>query len=107
MRVTSSKPLSLLDVKEIFEKQEKDGQLSYEQQQTLDNAKKFTENDDCKKNNSLAKKLEENKKLDHETIIKIIDIKPRKPNTLKSILLLSKIELSDEEIAEVLKIING
>ncbi len=104
MNVISSKPLLLVEVKEIFEEKEKKGELSYEQQQVLEHAKKFATGN-AKESQNLAKKLEENKKLNVDAITKIIDIRPKKAETVKIILLRDKIELSDDEINEILKLI--
>lgn len=105
MKITSSKPLSLAEVKEVLEDREKEGgQLSYEQQQVLEHAKKFATST-LKDNKALAKKLEANKKLNNDAIVKIIDLKPKKAETLKLMLVKDKIELTDEEIGEILKIV--
>jgi DNA-directed RNA polymerase subunit F len=103
MKVVSSRPLSLAEVREIFEEKEKKEQLSYEQQQVLEHAKKFA-TESAKEAKEIIKKLEANKKLNEETIVKIVDIKPKKAETLKLILLKDKIELTDEEINEILKL---
>ena len=105
MEIISTKPLSLAEVKERFEEREKEGTLTYEQQQAYEHVKKFAV-ENVKEVNALIKKLGEIKKLSLDSIVKIVDIKPRKAETLKLILMKDKIELSDEEIGEVLKILN-
>lgn len=103
MNIISSKPISLVEVKGMFEERQKEGELSYEQQQVLEHAKKFALNS-AKESQSLAKKLENNKKLSADVIVKIVDTLPKKAETLKSVLLKDKIELSEDEIAEILKL---
>lgn len=105
MKIVSTKPLSLTDVKDAIEEREKQGQLSYEQQQALEHAKKFA-SEKAKEDHALAKKLGSNEKLTQDMVTKIVDIKPKKPETLKLILAKDKIELSEEEIAEIIKKIN-
>ncbi len=101
MNTTSSKAVSLAEAKKIMEKREKDGELGYEQQQALEYLKKFAKDGEEAKVKEIAK----NKKVPHETAVKIADIHPKKPETVKAILLKDRIDLSEEEIAEILKIV--
>jgi DNA-directed RNA polymerase subunit F len=102
MKVTSSKPVSLSEVKEIIEQRKEDGELGYEQAQALENVEHFAAFD-MKKVQQLVKTLTENKKVSKETALKIIDICPDNPATLRAILVKDKVELSEEEIDGVLK----
>ena len=103
MEVLSSKPVSLSEAKEIFEKRKKEEEeLGYEQQQTLEYSEKFAKHS-AKDAESLVKGLMKNKKLNEETAIKIADIMPKNVETLKAILLKDKVELSEEELGEIHK----
>ena len=106
MEVTSSKPVTLSQVKDILEKREKDeiGEFGYEQQQTAEHAKKFVKHS-SKEDEAMIKEIMKNKKINLETAIKIVDTLPKTTETLKTILLRDKIELTEEELNEIQKII--
>ena len=54
----------------------------------------------------IAKKLmEANEKVDVEAATKIADVLPKSPELMKTLLLRKKVELNDEEIAALLKIV--
>ena len=105
MNITSSKPITLSEAKDILEKRKKESDLEYEQQQAFEHAEKFSKSDP-KAAKKLVDELMKNEKLSIDTAIKIVDIMPKKPETLKAILLKDKIEMSDEEIAQLLGSIN-
>ncbi|MBD3210435.1 RNA polymerase Rpb4 family protein [Candidatus Micrarchaeota archaeon] len=102
MEVKSSKPVTLSKVKETLEKREKESELGYEQSQALEHAQKFSDIDG-KKGEKLVEKLTQNEKIPEEAALKIIDIMPKTPATLQSILARDKIELTEEELEAVLK----
>jgi DNA-directed RNA polymerase subunit F len=103
MKILSSTPVSVSEVKEILEKRQKEGELNYEQTLALEHAEKA---DSAK---GMKKKVEEVqdsfKKIPLATAIKIVDIKPKQPATLRAILVQGKVDLNEEEINELLKII--
>jgi len=102
METKSSKPASIATAKEILSNRSKEGELGYEQTQALENAEKFSKfkPDRIKK---LVEKLTNNEKINEELAIKIIDICPTDASTLKAILVKDRIELSDEEINQIIK----
>ena len=102
MDIKSTKPVSLLEAKEILEKREKDGELGYEQSQALEHAKKFC-NMDSKKLQKVLGTLTKNEKVTDEIALKIIDVMPADSATIKAILAKDKIELSEEELNSIIK----
>lgn len=101
MDVKSSKGVTVSEAKEILAKRKEDGELGYEQAQALDNAEKYARYDSEK-----ARKLVDSLvkgKITKETAIKIVDVGPDNPATLRAILVKDRIELSEEEINEILK----
>jgi len=104
MNIVSSKPITLSEAKSILEKRKKEADLEYEQQQSLEHAEKFAKIE-VKAAKKLVDELMKNEKLSIDTAIKIVDIMPKKPETLKAILLKDKIEMSDEEMTQLLELL--
>lgn len=105
MEVKETKTISVAEVKEILIKRQKEGELQYEQVQALEHAEKVNPIKTAKIA-GIVKELMKNEKITQEIATKIVDIQPKKPETLKSMLLRSRVELSDEETAEIIKILN-
>ncbi|MCX6767611.1 MAG: hypothetical protein NTY90_02680 [Candidatus Micrarchaeota archaeon] len=82
---------------------EEAGELSYEQQNTLDYAEKFAKMS-VKNAAELDKKLREIGALTEKQTVAIINILPKKPEELKAILAKDKIELDEEQIKTVIKL---
>lgn len=106
MKVIESKPALTVEVRRVLEERKEDGEeLGYEQVNALEHATAFAKLDE-KKAKALAKKLvEANEKIDGEVAAKIVDVMPKSPELMKTLLLRKKIELNDEEITELLKIV--
>jgi DNA-directed RNA polymerase subunit F len=102
MEIKSSKPVSVSQANEILSKRKEDGELGYEQSQALENSEKFAKHDEAKAKR-IVEAILETGKVSHELAVKIVDILPDSPNTLKAILVKDKVELSDDEIAKILK----
>lgn len=102
MEIKSSKSVSISEVREILSERSKDGELGYEQNQALEHAERFTklEPDRIRE---LVEKLTSNEKIGEELAIKIIDIAPNETSTLKAILAKNRVELSEEEVAKIIK----
>ncbi len=90
--------------KPVEEKKEEAGELSYEQQNTLDYAQKFGKLT-AKEAEELEKKLRDVGALNEKQIISITNILPKKEEELKAILAKDKIELDEEQIKAVTKIV--
>jgi DNA-directed RNA polymerase subunit F len=102
MEIKSSRPASLSEAKEILAKRSEEGELGYEQSQALENTEKTSKHtpENMKK---LISTLTKNDKISEELAIKIIDIGPSDPSTVKAILVKDRIELSDEEMGQIIK----
>ncbi|MBU0532304.1 RNA polymerase Rpb4 family protein [Candidatus Micrarchaeota archaeon] len=101
MEIKSSKTITVSEVKEILEKRKEDGELGYEQTQALEHAEKFYK--DSKTVRQIIATLTKNEKINEEVAAKIVDVWPKDPATLKAILIKDKIELSEEEIDQIIK----
>jgi len=103
MKIIESRPVSVSEAKELLDERAENSELEYEQMQASEHATKFTsEKADAadKKAKELIKLVD---KLDLEIALKIIDISPKKPETLKSLLMRRRIDLEDGEIEALLK----
>jgi len=83
---------------------EEPGELSYEQQNTLDYAQKFAKLTQ-KEAEELEKKLREIGALNEKQVVSIINIMPKKEEELKAILAKDKMELDEEQLKAVIKIV--
>ncbi|MBI5227632.1 hypothetical protein HY988_03530 [Candidatus Micrarchaeota archaeon] len=102
MKIKESKPVSGVVAKEILEERKKENELGYEQGQALENLEKFTKLT-ATKAADMVKKLVKEGKVSPESAIKIVDVGPTNPAVLKAILSKDKIELSDDEITQIIK----
>ncbi len=102
MEVKSSNPVALSEAKETLSKRQKEGELGYEQAQALEHAEKFC-NCKAEKVEKQIEALKKHEKITDALAVKIVDIMPNDPATLKAILAKDRIELSDEEAAAILK----
>jgi len=105
VKINSSNPVSVAEAKELINKRMKDGELNYEQTLAIEHAEKFA-NGTAKAMKKKAEDLiKKNEKIPLETAVKIIDIEPKTVSTIKSLMLKDKVELSDEELSEILKLV--
>lgn len=102
MKIKASKPATLSQVREILSERGEEGELGYEQSQALEHAEKYWKCD-SKKTQKILGNLIKDGKLDEEIALKIIDILPSDPATLKAILAKDKVEMSEEELAAIIK----
>lgn len=104
MRIVSSKPIPMAEVLEVLSERKKGGEeLGYEQANALEHAENFAGCDRKKAEAVLKKVKAASPKIDDETAVKIVDIMPKTEETLKAILLKNKIEISAEEIRDIMK----
>ncbi len=104
MRITNTKPATTAEVLEILrERKEAGEELGYEQANALEHAENFAKCEGKKAEGILKKVKAASPKIDDETAVKIVDIMPAHESTLRAVLLKNKIEISDEEMKEVLK----
>lgn len=102
MDVKSSKPVTVSEASAIMQKRKEDGELGYEQTQALESSEKFAKLEP-EKAKKVAHEIASGGKVSGELAAKIVDISPDNPATLKAILVKDKVELSDDEIAKILK----
>lgn len=102
MRVKSTRPVTLSEARELLSERKEMGELGYEQAQALEHAEKFARHDTAKAKKLIAT-LTKNEKIPQATAARIVDICPENAATLKAILAKDKVELSDEEISQILK----
>lgn len=102
MQIISSRPVSVSDAKEILGKRKEDGELGYEQSQALDNSDRFGDAD-AKKAKKLIESISKPGKISVELATKIVDIRPCCAATLRAVLVKDRIELSEDEVNEILK----
>ncbi|VVB56688.1 Uncharacterised protein [uncultured archaeon] len=104
-KVEGAHPVSLVEVRRILEERSAEPDFGYEQQTSLDYARKFaklTPEDAAK----MAKELgEEIPALKGEALAKIIDMLPLHASSITAILAQSRIALSDAQSAKCLDII--
>lgn len=102
MEIKSSKPISISEAKEILAKRKGETEMGYEQSQALDNSERFA-TADVDKARKLIENLRKNEKISAELAVKIVDVHPKIPATLRAILVKDRIEMSEEEIEKILK----
>jgi DNA-directed RNA polymerase subunit F len=98
------KYVSLSEVKNLLEKEEKKRELTYEQKLALEHAKHFS-----KLGITKAKKMvEELVKLERITepfAFKIVDILPMHPEEVRAIFAKERFTLEDDEVKKIIKIV--
>lgn len=95
---------TLGETKEILETRAGEGDLGFEQQMTLDYAKKFAKLSK-EEGAKLMAELMKLEKLNEDAAVKIADILPTDEAQVRIILAKERYSLSQEEIGEVLKIV--
>lgn len=106
MKIISSMQLTLAEVKEILDARKKEGEFGYEQKQAYEYAEYFAKQNKKEAKKSVESLISENKKITRETAVTLVNIAPTSPKIIKMIALKNKIELSDEEVEKILKIIH-
>ncbi|MBI5228978.1 DNA-directed RNA polymerase subunit F [Candidatus Micrarchaeota archaeon] len=106
MELVKNEPITLAEVVALLKKRQADGELSYEQQNALDYAEKFSKVD-VKAAKELMKELAKINGLGEKSAacVTIINILPKKEEEAKAILSKDKVELPEESLKEIIKII--
>lgn len=102
MKIMKTRPASLAEAKELLEERKKDRELEYEQAQAAEHAEKFSRWTPSEVENA-AENLVKKGVVDRETVIKLMDLSPKYPETLRAVLARNKIDMSEEEAMELLK----
>ncbi|VVB99464.1 Uncharacterised protein [uncultured archaeon] len=101
----SAKNAPLYEVKEILSERNKEGDLTYEQQQAFDYSKKFSKITPAK-GEKLREDLQSIDGLDDDLITKAVDILPADLNTAKLILYKGGPQVSDETLKQVVETVS-
>jgi DNA-directed RNA polymerase subunit F len=102
-----SKPITLATVAEKLAQRKKEspsGELEYEQTNTLAYSETFA-GVPADKLNSFEKELEKIATLPADAVVALADLLPRKEDEVKQILAAVKVELGDEQLKEIIKIL--
>ncbi|MCI0504361.1 hypothetical protein L0Y65_06680 [Candidatus Micrarchaeota archaeon] len=102
MQIKSSRPVSVSEAKEILTKRKEDGELGYEQSQAFENSDRFGDTD-SKKAKKLIESISSSGKVSLELATKIVDVHPGSAATLRAVLVKDRVELSEDEVNEILK----
>jgi len=104
VEIVSEKPVGLGHALELLEKRRKDGELGYEQQNTLVYLTEFASLS-VKEEKELRKELEELGFLNEKHIAMLLALAPKKEDDVKSVLAFDKSAFSGEQVKEVLKVV--
>ncbi|MDD5337508.1 MAG: hypothetical protein PHS02_03425 [Candidatus ainarchaeum sp.] len=103
MKVNGTHPVTVAEARDILEGREKEGELGYEQKQTQDYAKKFAKYT-RKEAEALVEKIMKNKRVTREVAVSLVNVSPKYAETVRTMALKDKIDLSQEEAEEILKL---
>jgi len=104
-KIVSQEEVPLFTVKEVLSERNKDGELTYEQQQAFDYSKKFAKVTPAK-GTKLLEQLKKVEGLDEKLVVKLIDILPSDEETMQLVLYKSNSNLDAAKTKEVLEIIS-
>ncbi|HIJ97579.1 TPA: DNA-directed RNA polymerase subunit F [archaeon] len=104
-KLTNSEPISLAEAKELIEVRKKEGELSYEQNLTLEYTKKFSKlsADDAR---ALVNELLQIEKLTRVQAIELIDLFPKNLDELRLIFTKEHFVMSDEDLQKILGVLD-
>ncbi len=104
MNVIEERKASFAEAKALLTKRKKDlPEMGYEQANTLEYLEKFTalSTEDAKK---MEKELEALGFLTPEQIVDLVNVVPKKEDTVRAVLTREKLSLNAEQVKEVLKV---
>ncbi|MFH0971334.1 MAG: hypothetical protein V1835_02085 [Candidatus Micrarchaeota archaeon] len=104
MKMIEEKAISYAEAKALLEKHKKDGELGYEQQNTLEYLEKFTKLSESE-SEKLGKELGELNILSEKQIMELTNNLPTKEELVKTILSKEKLDFTSEKIKEITKIL--
>ena len=108
MDIKSSEPVSIAFAKKYLSKLKlKEETATYEQMQAVEYLDKFAKMDVKKADKLIKKLIEEVPNLDKETAIKLVDILPTKPETVRAICAMNKLNIDDLELENIIKILHS
>ncbi|MFH1200560.1 MAG: hypothetical protein V1708_05835 [Candidatus Micrarchaeota archaeon] len=104
MNVIEEKKLAYADAKALLTKRKKDApEMGYEQANTLEYLEKFTHLD-ADGSARMKKELEELGFLTEAQIADLVNIAPKKDETVKAVLTREKLPVSAEQVKEIAKV---
>lgn len=105
-KTEDARPASLSEVKELLEARSVEPDFGYEQQTSLDYAKKFARLEKAKADKLIAELMEiEGMKL--ETAVKVVDLMPMQKSALIPVFAKDKTPLSDAVSEKVMKLLES
>ena len=105
LKVISKKPITLEEAKRILDERAEEGtELLYVQEQTIKYLDKFADKSREKKEEKIIEELK-GMVLSEEMAVKIVEVWPEHPDTLRTILAKEKVELDDAKIEEIMKLL--
>lgn len=96
--------ISLAEVKNLLEKEQKKRELTYEQKLALEHAKHFSKIG-ITKGKKMAEELMKMERITEPFAYKIVDILPMYPEEIRAIFAKERYTLEEEEIKKILKIV--
>ena len=104
-KTLNSEPLSLAEAKELIEQRKKEGELSYEQNLTLEYTKKFSKlsSDDAR---ALMNELSQIPNITRRHAVEVADIFPKNLDELRLIFSKEHFTLTDEELQAILALLD-
>jgi len=107
MKLVESSPIALWKVAELLEERRREagGNLEYEQTNTLEYAKAFGKISEAK-TSALVKEISKvSPNLPLEQAIQIADLLPKREEEIKLVILSGKMELPEEQVKEISKLL--
>ncbi len=98
-------PVSLSEVKELLTKRKKDGELTYEQKQTLEYVKEFAKIKPAKAREAMDKLVEMG--IDARQAAKIVDIMPKDEDDIKLLFAKEHYTLPPTKVEEILELLRS
>jgi DNA-directed RNA polymerase subunit F len=98
------KYVSLAEVKNLLEKEEKNRELTYEQKLALEHAKHFAKIG-VSKTKKMVDELLKLERISEPFAYKIIDILPMHPEEVRAIFAKERFTLEDSEVKKIIKIV--
>jgi DNA-directed RNA polymerase subunit F len=98
------KYVSLSEVKNLLEKEEKKRELTYEQKLALEHAKHFSKLGITKAKN-MVEELVKLERITEPFAFKIVDILPMHPEEVRAIFAKERFTLEDDEVKKIIKIV--
>jgi DNA-directed RNA polymerase subunit F len=103
--VSKERPMTLVEVLEILEKQKKMGELEYGQRLTYDYAQKFAKLDVKKARELLEELLKLGNIREHQAVV-LADLMPETEEDVQLIFAKERTRLGEEDIKKLLKLID-